>query len=158
MKKYSGAVLIAAAAILTACQTPGSDKERAIIPAAAASEVVFTPLVLDKEGYCLVGFGVTYPENADPHRRQIRVTELWSGDIQDYPLPIPPQGAPDNFIPNGDGTVTFTGMATNSIMGCDRELAARTLAIGPCAEGICLPARFVEGGSGVELALAEAEY
>lgn len=158
MKKCSAAGLLAAAAILTACQTSGSDKGAAFPVAVAASEVVFTPLVLEKEGYCLVGFGVTYPENIDPHRRQIRVTEIWSGDSQDYPLPIPPLGAPDNFIPNGDGTVTFTGMATNSIMGCDPELAARTLAIGPCTEGSCAPARFVEGRSEVELALTEAEY
>lgn len=163
MMKSWPLALIAALAV-SACQTITSDApETTIAPAAPAQaadqgEVLFTPKVLDRGGYCMVGFGVTYPEDVAPHSRQIRVTTLWSDDEVDYALPIPPLGAPDSFIANDDGTVTFTGMIYNSIDGCDPELAARTLAIGPCVEGDCAPARFVPDSEAAGLGLVEADY
>lgn len=143
---------------LSACQATSVKTAPLEVVSKVESEVVFEPLVLERDGYCLVGFGVTYPVDVAPHKRQIRVTTQWSGDVVDYPLPIPPLGAPDRYAENGDGTVTFSGMVTDSIMECDPELAARTLAIGPCVEGECVEARFVANAQTASLGIDEAEY
>lgn len=159
MKFWPFALL--AALTISACQTTGPDAPMtAAAPAAtaAAGEVLFAHKVLDRGGYCTVGFTVTYPEDVVPHSRQIRITTIWSGDEVDYALPIPPLGAPDTFVTNGDGTVTFTGAVADSIDQCNPELAARTLAIGPCAEGVCTPARFVPDSDAASLGLEEADY
>lgn len=144
--------------ILSACQATGVKTGSVDVMPQLGSEVVFSPRVLERDGYCLVGFAVTYPKDVEPHKRQIRVTTQWSGDVVDYPLPIPPLGAPDRYAENGDGTVTFSGMVTDSIMECDPELAARTLAIGPCVEGKCREARFVANAQTAVLGIDEAEY
>lgn len=144
--------------ILSACQATGVKTGSVDVVPQPGSEVVFSPRVLERDGYCLAGFAVTYPEDVAPHKRQIRVTTRWSGDAVDYPLPIPPLGAPDRYTENGDGTVTFNGMVTDSIMACDPDLTARTLAIGPCVEGACVAARFVANAQTAGLGIGEAEY
>lgn len=120
--------------------------------------VLFMPQVVDRETHCIVGFAVTYPQDVAPHSRHIRVTTTWSEASQDNPWPIPSLGAPDSFTHNEDGTVTFSGVVNESIGGCDPELTARTLAIGPCADGECPPARFVPDEAAARLGLGEAEY
>lgn len=121
-------------------------------------EVIFSPQILDRENHCIVGFAVTYPQNVLPHSRHIRVTTTWSETSQDHPWPIPSLGAPDSFTHNEDGTVTFTGAVNESVGGCDHELTERTLAIGPCAEGECPPARYIPDEAAMRLGLREAEY
>jgi len=123
-----------------------------------AQEVVFTPEVIDRDTHCIVGFAVTYPQDVAPHGRQIRVTTVWSETIQDDVWQVPPRGAPDSFTQNSDGTVTFSGAVNESVGGCDRELTERTLAIGPCAEGDCPPARFVSNENAERLGLRETDY
>ena len=86
------------------------------------------------------------------------IATLSLDDVADYVLPLPPLGAPDSFIANGDGTITFTGLIDNSIDGCNREMAARTLAIGECADGVCSPARFVPDEEAARFGLVEADY
>lgn len=113
------------------------------VAAEASHEVTFSPQIIDRENHCIVGFTVTYPKDVAPHSRHVRITTLWSEASQDNPWPIPSLGAPDSFAHNEEGTVTFTGAVNESVGGCDPELTARTLAIGPCAEGDCAPARFV---------------
>jgi|GEM_PF-3225902 len=146
------------ALVLSACQANSVKTAPVEVVTQLESEVVFSPLVIERDGYCLVGFGVTYPVDVAPHKRQIRVTTHWSGDVVDYPLPIPPLGAPDSYTANDDGTVTFRGMANDSIMECDAEFAARSLAIGPCVEGECLEARFVPDERTASLGIGEAAY
>ncbi len=130
----------------------------AALAEAVAAEVAFSPQIIDRENHCIVGFAVTYPKDVTPHSRHIRITTLWSEASQGNPWPIPSLGAPDSFTHNEDGTVTFTGAVNESVGGCDPELTARTLAIGPCAEGDCAPARFVPDEDAARLGLAEAEY
>jgi len=161
MTMKSWPIALLAALTISACHTTGSDLPMTTAVSAApasAGEVLFAHKVLDRGGYCTVGFTVTYPEDVVPHSRQIRIKTLWSGDEVDYALPIPPRGAPDTFTANDDGTITFTGAVTDSIDQCDPELAARTLAIGPCAEGACSPARYVPETEVADLGLEEADY
>ena len=120
--------------------------------------MLFRPQVVDRGTHCIVGFAVTYPQNILPHSRHIRVTTTWSETSQDHPWPIPSLGAPDSFTHNEDGTVTFTGAVNESVGGCDPELTERTLAIGPCAEGECPPARFIPDEAAMQLGLREADY
>jgi hypothetical protein len=119
---------------------------------------MFSPQVIDRENFCIVGFSVTYPKDIAPHSRHVRITTLWSEASQDNPWSIPSLGAPDSFTHNEDGTVTFTGAVYDSVIPCDPEVTARTLAIGPCAEGDCPAARFVPNEAGARLGLGEAEY
>lgn len=86
------------------------------------------------------------------------IATLSSDEVADDVLPLPPLGAPDSFIANGDGTITFTGLIDNSIDGCNREMAAHTLAIGECAHGVCAPARFVPDEEAARFGLGEADY
>ncbi|MBY9068173.1 hypothetical protein K1X12_14775 [Hyphomonas sp. WL0036] len=158
MKSSSTIVLSMGIFMLSACQMTDMKTGAVDVMSQAEREVVFVPLVLERDGYCLVGFGITYPEDVEPHARQIRINTRWSGDVVDYPLPIPPLGAPDRYSSNDDGTVTFSGMVNDSIIECDPELAARTLAIGPCVEGQCLVARFASNARAAELGIDEAVY
>ena len=121
-------------------------------------EITFRPKIIDSDNHCVVGFTVTYPKDIVHHSRHVRIITAWSDAIQDNTWPIPSLGAPDSFTHNEDGTVTFTGMVHESVSGCDPELTARTLAIGPCAEGDCPPARFVPDEAAARLGLGEAEY
>lgn len=120
--------------------------------------ITFSPQIIDRENYCIVGFSVTYQKDVAPHSRHVRMTTLWSEASQDNPWPIPSHGAPDSFTHNEDGTVTFTGAVSESIGGCDPELTARTLAIGPCAQGDCPPASYVASEDAERLGLREADY
>jgi hypothetical protein len=143
---------------LAACQTAG---ERPAALPSADGELVFSTQVVDKGGYCTVSFTVTYPEDVTPHSRQIRTETIFRGfaeDPQDYALPIPPLALPDSLINNGDGTITFNELRLSSIDRCLPELAGRTLAIGPCASGPCLPARFVPGPEAGRLGLTNVPY
>lgn len=124
----------------------------------ALNEVTFRPMIVDRENYCIVGFAVTYPMEVKPHSRFVRITTLWSEASQDIPWSIPSGGAPDSFTYNEDGTVTFTGAVNESVGKCDPELTARTLAIGPCAEGDCAPARFAPEDKATSLGLTQADY
>jgi hypothetical protein len=151
---------MSAMAAVAACQTIG-ERERPTAHSTADGELVFSTQVVDKDGYCMVSFTVTYPEDVTPHSRQIR-TELvrhgFARDAQDYALPIPPLAPPDSFVNNGDGTITFNELRLSSIGDCLPELAGRTLAIGPCASGPCLPARFVPGPEAERLGLRNVPY
>jgi hypothetical protein len=143
---------------LAACQVAG---ERPAAPPSSDGELVFSTQVVDKGGYCTVSFTVTYPEDATPHSRQIRTETIFQGfaeDPQDYALPIPPLAPPDSLVNNGDGPITFKELRLSSIDRCLPELAGRTLAIGPCASGPCLPARFVPGPEADRLGLTNVPY
>lgn len=140
------------------CQMAG---ERPAAPSPADGELVFSTQVVDKGGYCTVSFTVTYPEDVAPHSRQIRTEIIAHGfadNAQDYALPIPPLTLPDTLTNNGDGTITFNELRLSSIDRCLPELAGRTLAIGPCASGPCLPARFVPGPEADSLGLTNVPY
>lgn len=128
------------------------------VAAEPSHDIIFSPQIIDRENHCIVGFAVTYPKDVTPHSRHVRITTLWSEVSQDNPWPIPSLGAPDSFTHNEDGTVTFTGAVNESVGGCDPELTARTLAIGPCSGGDCAPARFVPDEDAARLGLAEADY
>lgn len=145
---------VAALAVSTCAVTALTQPAAAEVP----NEVTFSPHVIDRENHCIVGFAVTYPKGVKPHSRHVRMTTLWSGASQDNPWPIPSVGAPDSFTHNEDGTVTFTGAVNESVGECDPELTARTLAIGPCAEGVCLPARFAPEERATSLGLTKADY
>jgi len=149
--------LIGALAI-SACQAGAPSPQAAPVSMSGPREVVFAPQVIDRGSYCLIGFAVTYPKDIAPHRRHVRITTLWSETSQDNPWPIPSLGPPDSFTNNEDGTVTFTGAIQESVMGCDSELTGRTLAIGPCAEGACAPARFEADEHAAGFGLAEEQY
>ena len=143
---------------LAACQTAG---ERPAATSPADGELIFSTQIVDKGGYCTVSFTVTYPENVMPHSRQVRTEIIFRGfadDAQDYALPIPPLAPPDSFTNNGDGTMTFNELRLSSIDRCLPDLAGRTLAIGPCASGPCLPARFVPGPEADRLGLTNVPY
>lgn len=153
MKSIQLAVVVALA--VTTCPAAAAAQTAT---AESPHEVTFSPQIIDRENHCIVGFSVTYPKEVAPHSRHIRITTLWSEASQDNPWPIPSLGAPDSFTHNEDGTVTFSGAVNESIGGCDPELTARTLAIGPCAEDKCPPARFVPDEAAASLGLHEAEY
>jgi len=153
MKSIQLAVGVALAA--TTCPTAVTAPA---VTAESPTEVTFSPQLINRENDCIVGFSVTYPKEVAPHSRHVRITTLWSEASQDNPWPIPSLGAPDSFTHNEDGTVTFSGAVNESIGGCDPELTARTLAIGPCADGECPPARFVPDEKAARLGLHEAEY
>lgn len=147
-----------ATVVLAACQAPGA--RHAPLPP-ADGEVIFSTQVVDKGGYCTVSFTVTYPEDVTPHSRQVRTAIILHGfadDAHDYALPIPPLALPDSLTDNGDGTITFNELRLSSIDRCLPELAGRTLAIGPCAAGPCLPARFVAGPDADRLGLSNVPY
>ena len=147
-----------AAVALAACQVAGEHKAA---PSPADGELVFSTQVVDKGGYCTVSFTVTYPEDVTPHGRQVRteiISHGYADDAQDYALPIPPLALPDSFTHNGDGTITFNQLRLSSIDRRLPELAGRTLAIGPCASGPCLPARFVPGPEADRLGLTNVPY
>ena len=147
-----------AAVALAACQTAG---ERPPPASPDAGEVIFSTQVVDKGGYCTVSFTVTYPEDVTPHSRQVRTEIILHGsadDAHDYALPIPPLAVPDSLTNNGDGTITLNELRLSSIDQCLPTLAGRTLAIGPCASGPCLPARFVPGPEADRLGLTNVPY
>lgn len=149
---------MSAAVAVAGCQMAG---ERPAAPSPADGELVFSTQVVDKGGYCTVSFTVTYPEDVTPHSRQIRTEIVWRGftdDTHDYALPMPPLALPDSLTNNGDGTITFNELRLSSIDRCLPELAGRTLAIGPCASGPCLPARFVPGPEADRLGLTNVPY
>ena len=126
---------------------------------AAGGEVVFGTSYEDRGGYCSVGFTMTYPADAPPHSRMIRTTEdsnAFAGG--EFAIPVPPQGPPAAFRRNADGTVTFSGIAQSSVSPCTPPGTGRTLAIGPCASGDCLPARFAPGPEAARLEMRGARY
>ena len=150
----AGAALVALAACQVEDGATGVEATRA-----AGGEVVFGTLYEDRGGYCSVGFTVTYPADAPPRSRMIRTAEDSNSFMTaDFALPIPPLGPPDAFRRNADGTVTFGVIAQTSASPCERSGTGRTLAIGPCASGDCLPARFVAGPEADRLALRSAAY
>ena len=149
--------LIGASAI-SACQVGGASPRATPASVSDLREVVFAPQVIDRGSFCMIGFAVTYPKDIAPHSRHIRITTLWSETSHDNPWPIPSLGPPDSFTDNEDGTVTFTGAIQDSVAECDPELTGRTLAIGPCAEGACAPARFEADEHAARFGLAEAQY
>ena len=150
----AGAALVALAACQVEEGATGVEATRA-----AGGEVVFGTSYEDRGGYCMVGFTVTYPADAPPHSRMIRTAED-SNSItgSDFAIPIPPLGPPDSFRRNANGTVTFGGIAQSSVSPCERAGTGRTLAIGPCASGDCLPARFAPGPEADRLGLRSARY
>lgn len=150
----TGVALVALAACQVEEGATGVEVTRA-----AGGEVVFGTVYDDRGGFCLVGFTATYPADAPPHSRMIRTAQDWNLETaEDFAFPIPPLGPPDSFRRNADGTVTYRGIAENSHSPCERSATARTLAIGPCASGDCLPARFVAGPDADRLGLRDARY
>ena len=151
----SAAALVALAACQPQDASTGTDATQA-----AGGEVVFGTLVDRRDGFCLVGFTMTYPAETPQHSRQIRVSEaLTTIADADYAIPVPPLGPPRNFTRNADGTVTFRGIGESSVAPCTQEGGTgRTLAIGPCASGACLPARFAPGPGAEQLGLRSGRY
>lgn len=107
----------------------------------ATGIVTFTPVRDDRDGYCLVGYTVTYPEDIAPHSRRITVTEPAIGSSNSYNLPIPPMGPPSAYSRQGN-MITFARLGDASIVDCDPSLTQRSLTVGPCTGGTCAPARF----------------
>jgi len=79
------------------------------------------------------------------------IATLSSDEVADDVLPRPPRW--ERLTAS-----SFTGLICNSIDGCNREMAARTLAIGECAEGVGAPARFVPDEEAARFGLGEADY
>jgi hypothetical protein len=150
----AGAALIALAACQIEEGATGVETTRA-----TGGEVVFGTFYEDRGGYCSVGFTVTYPADAPPHSRMIRTAEDASSFVGgEEAIPIPPLGPPDAFRRNADGTVTFGVILQTSADRCDPALTARTIAIGPCASGDCLPARFAPGPEAARLGMRSVRY
>jgi len=134
--------LLAVAGLLGACVPT----DQAGLDATPSGFVSFAPVKQDRDGSCIVGFTVTYPEDTSPHKRRITIEEAALGTSTSYDLPIPPLGPSDAFTRQA-GMVTFAGLGNATVIDCDSELTRRTLSVGACTDGQCAPARFVPDAS-----------
>lgn len=137
------------AAILLAACVPNDQSSASAPPAGVVS---FAPVKQDREGFCIVGFSVTYPEATAPHKRRITVTEPALGTSNSYDLPIPALGPPTAFV-RQNGMITYNGLGNATIVDCDPDLTRRSLTVGACSEGQCAPARYVPDASLASLGL-----
>jgi len=126
--------------------------DQAGLDASPAGFVSFAPVKQDRNGSCILGFTVTYPEETSPHKRRITIEEPALGTSTSYDLPIPALG-PAGAFTRQDGMVTFAGLGNATVIDCDPELTNRVLSVGACTGGQCAPARFVPDASLASLRL-----
>lgn len=140
--------VLTVAALLAACVPI----DQAGLDERADRFVSFAPVKQDRDGSCIVGYTVTYPEDISPHKRRITIEEPALGTSTSYDLPIPALGPAGAFTQQG-GMVTFAGLGNATVIDCRPELTNRVLSVGACTEGQCAPARFVPDASLASLGL-----
>lgn len=136
------ALFLIAAALQAACVPT----DQTGLDAPPAGIVSFAPVKQDRNGSCIVGFTVTYPEGISPHKRRITIEEPALSTSSSYDLPMPALGPSSAFTRQG-AMVTFTGLGEATVVDCNPELTRRTLTVGACTQGRCATARFVPDAS-----------